>query len=347
MDKYNNLVNEIVDSVSNQYMVVDEAVVKSKMKEHGIEEVAYSAIVDMLDAKDVFVLEDESSIDLNIADGDYNADSVKAYLSEIGSIPLLTAEQEVEYGLGWRDGKDEKCKDMLIKSNLRLVVSIAKRYIGRGLSLLDLIQNGNLGLIKAVDMFDPTKGYKFSTYATWWIRQAITRSIADYSRLIRIPVHMSEKQYKVRNYIREHISSDGKKPTNKEIMEACDLTKETFNAIMGIFDDTVSLNMAIGEEQDSTLEDMIPDESYSVEDLILKSELSNVIEKAMSAVLSEKESDIIKMRFGLDGSGIPHTLDECGQRFGVTRERIRQIEVKSLRKLKMSYKTRELAAFLR
>lgn len=347
MDKYNNLVNEIVDSVSNQYMVVDEAVVKSKMKEHGIEEVLYSTIVDMLDAKDVFVLEDENSIDLNIANGDYNADSVRAYLREIGSIPLLTAEQEIEYSLGWRDRKDEQCKNMLINSNLRLVVSIAKRYIGRGLSLLDLIQNGNLGLIKAVDMFDPTKGYKFSTYATWWIRQAITRSIADYSRLIRIPVHMSEKQYKVRNYIREHISSKGEKPTNDEIMKACDLSKETFDAVMGILDDTVSLNMAIGEEQDSTLEDMIPDESYSVEDLILKSELSNVIEQAMSAVLSEKEINIIKMRFGLDGSGTPHTLEECGQRFGVTRERIRQIESKSLRKLKVSYKTRELVAFLR
>ena len=346
MDKYKGFLDYILEVAENHFMVIEDGFLKDKMEEYNVDDSAYQSLVKYLESSNVFILESDNSMDLSVPDGDYSADSVRAYLREIGSIPLLTAEQEVEYGNGWRERKDEHCREMLIQSNLRLVVSIAKRYVGRGLSLLDLIQNGNLGLLKAVDMFDPNKGYKFSTYATWWIRQAITRSIADYSRTIRIPVHMSEKQYKVRSFIREFISLNGRKPTNQEIMKGCEITKESLEAVMGIFDETVSLNMQIGEEQDTSLEDMIPDEALSVEDLILNSELARALDDAFSKVLSEKETSILRMRYGLDESGVPHTLEECGQKFGVTRERIRQIEEKSLRKLKYSYKTRGLSAFL-
>lgn len=347
MEKYRVLINEILDFASSNFMSVDEEYIKNKIKSHGFGEESYKQVVDMLESSDVFVIESDTDVNISVPETDYNTDSVKAYLREIGCIPLLTAEDEVKYGLGWKENRDEYCKEILIKSNLRLVVSIAKRYVGRGLSLLDLIQNGNLGLLKAVDMFDPDKGYKFSTYATWWIRQAITRSIADYSRTIRIPVHMSEKQFKVRSFVRGFVSENGRKPSEDEIINGCDITKESLNAVKGIFDETISLNMRIGEEQDTSLEDLIQDESLSVEERIMNSELARALEKAFSSVLSDKETDILKMRYGLDDSGIPHTLEECGQKFGVTRERIRQIESKSLRKLKNSYKTRDLSAFLR
>lgn len=345
MDKYNNIINEILEVASNQYMSVEDSYVKSKMKEYDIAENSYSHIVSLLENEDVFVVDASENIEIGVS-GDYSSDSVKTYLREIGSIPLLTSEQEVFYGKGWKERHDESCKEILVNSNLRLVVSIAKRYVGRGLSLLDLIQNGNLGLLKAVDMFDPDKGYKFSTYATWWIRQSITRSIADFSRTIRIPVHMSEKQCRVRSFIRDYTSMHGKKPTAKEIMKECEISEESLEAVMGIYDETVSLNMKIWEEKDTSLEELIQDDSTSLEDIVLNSELSRVIEESFSKVLSNKEADILRMRYGLDGSGVPHTLEECGQVFGVTRERIRQIESKSLRKLKVSYKTRGLKAFL-
>ncbi len=345
MDKYKWFLDYILEVAENNFMVIEEENLKNKMKENNIDDAVYQSLVKSLEEYNVFVLESNTT-DLAISDIDYNVDSVKAYLREIGSIPLLTSEQEVEYGTGWRERKDERCRELLIQSNLRLVVSIAKRYVGRGLSLLDLIQSGNLGLLRAVDMFDPTKGYKFSTYATWWIRQSITRSIADFSRTIRIPVHMSEKQNRVRSFIRDYASIHGKKPTAKEIMEECEITEESLEAVMGIYDETVSLNMKIGEEQDTALEDLIPDNSTSLEDSVMNSELLKVLEESFLKVLSEKEASILRMRYGLDESGVPHTLEECGSFFGVTRERIRQIESKSLKKLKYSYKTRDLRSFL-
>ena len=271
-------------------------------------------------------------------------DPVKVYLKEIGRIPLLTPEEEIELAIRIADG-DEEAKKKLAESNLRLVVSIAKRYVGRGMQFLDLIQEGNLGRIKAVDKFDYTKGFKFSTYATWWIRQAITRAIADQARTIRIPVHMVETINKVKKTNSQLLHKNGRDPTPEEIAAEIDMPVEKVREILRVAQEPVSLETPIGEEEDSHLGDFIPDDDAlapadAASQLLLKEQLADVL-----TTLTEREAKVLSLRFGLE-DGHPRTLEEVGKEFNVTRERIRQIEAKALRKLRHPSRSKKLKDFL-
>ena len=275
-------------------------------------------------------------------------DSVRLYLREIGKIPLLTPEEEADLAQRIVKG-DKKAKDKMVESNMRLVVSIAKRYGGRGLDFLDLIQEGNTGLLRAVEKFDPDKGFKFSTYATWWVRQAITRAIADQARTIRIPVHMVETINKVLRTTRKLTTELNREPTNEEIAKELDMEPEKIDYVMRIKQDIASLDASVGREgddEDSVLGDFVEDEERdSPEDAaanqILKEQLAEIL-----ATLTEREQKIIRLRFGI-GGGRPHTLEEVGNEFAVTRERIRQIEAKALSKLRKNKVTKELHEYLK
>ncbi|QOX62585.1 RNA polymerase sigma factor RpoD [Anoxybacterium hadale] len=271
-------------------------------------------------------------------------DPVRMYLKEIGKVPLLSAEEEIDLAKLMEQGDDE-AKKRLCEANLRLVVSIAKRYVGRGMLFLDLIQEGNLGLIKAVDKFDWRKGYKFSTYATWWIRQAITRSIADQARTIRIPVHMVETINKLIRISRQLLQEYGREPTPEEIAAEMDISEEKVREILKIAQEPVSLETPIGEEEDSHLGDFIPDDDVpapaeAAAFSMLKEQLVEVLD-----TLTDREQKVLKLRFGLD-DGRARTLEEVGRRFDVTRERIRQIEAKALRKLRHPSRSKKLKDYL-
>lgn len=318
---------------------------------------------DMIDGANISIIDDFSSealdgitleVDLpketdaadTVATNDNAAmdDPVKVYLKEIGRVPLLTAEEEIEYAMRIADD-DPVAKKRLAEANLRLVVSIAKRYVGRGMQFLDLIQEGNMGLIKAVDKFDYTKGFKFSTYATWWIRQAITRAIADQARTIRIPVHMVETINKVKKTNSQLLHKNGRDPTAEEIAEVLDMPVEKVREIQRVSQEPVSLETPIGEEEDSHLGDFIPDNDAlapadAASMMLLKEQLNDVLK-----TLTLREAKVLSLRFGLE-DGHPRTLEEVGSEFGVTRERIRQIEAKALRKLRHPSRSKKLKDFL-
>lgn len=298
------------------------------------------ADIDKLDEEEIEL----DKIDLSVPEGVSIEDPVRMYLKEIGKVPLLSAEEEIELAKRMENG-DEAAKKRLAEANLRLVVSIAKRYVGRGMLFLDLIQEGNLGLIKAVEKFDYRKGYKFSTYATWWIRQAITRAIADQARTIRIPVHMVETINKLIRVSRQLLQELGREPTPEEIAKEMDMSVERVREILKISQEPVSLETPIGEEEDSHLGDFIQDDNVPVPAdaaafTLLKEQLVEVL-----STLTDREQKVLRLRFGLD-DGRARTLEEVGKEFNVTRERIRQIEAKALRKLRHPSRSRKLKDYL-
>ena len=312
-------------------------------------------IIDDINPEDALVLatpDDDAvddSVDISIStEGISIDDPVKIYLKEIGRVPLLTAEEEIQLAEQMENGNEKQsseAKKRLAEANLRLVVSIAKRYVGRGMSFLDLIQEGNLGLIKAVEKFDYTKGFKFSTYATWWIRQAITRAIADQARTIRIPVHMVETITKVKKVSSQLLHQNGHDPSPEEIAKELNMPVDRVREIMRIAQDPVSLETPIGEEEDSHLGDFIPDEdapapAEAASLVLLKEQIDQVL-----STLTDREEKVLRLRFGLV-DGRSRTLEEVGQTFNVTRERIRQIEAKALRKLRHPNRSNKVKDFI-
>ena len=303
-----------------------------------------ASLDDDLDKLDLEGEDGEDALDLSFVDGVNIDDPVKVYLKEIGRVPLLTSDEEVELAQRMAEG-DAYAKKRLAEANLRLVVSIAKRYVGRGMQFLDLIQEGNLGLIKAVEKFDHTKGFKFSTYATWWIRQAITRAIADQARTIRIPVHMVETINKVKKVSSQLLHQNGHDPTAEEIAAALDMPVDKVREIMRVAQEPVSLETPIGEEEDSHLGDFIPDDDApapadAASHTLLKDQLGEVLK-----TLTPREEKVLRLRYGLE-DGRSRTLEEVGKEFNVTRERIRQIEAKALRKLRHPSRSKKLKDFL-
>ncbi len=336
--------NEIMDSLQAADLTpeqIDE--VYEKLSGLGIEVVSEVPEVDPIDGP-VENPPEDMDIDLTIPDGVGIDDPVRMYLKEIGRVPLLSPEEEVELAKRMEEG-DEESKRRLAEANLRLVVSIAKRYVGRGMLFLDLIQEGNLGLIKAVEKFDFRKGFKFSTYATWWIRQAITRAIADQARTIRIPVHMVETINKLIRVSRQLLQELGREPTPEEIAQEMNISQEKVREIMKIAQEPVSLETPIGEEEDSHLGDFIEDHdarapAEEASFTLLREQLDEVLK-----TLTDREQKVLRLRFGLD-DGRARTLEEVGQKFGVTRERIRQIEAKTLRKLRHPSRSKKLKDYL-
>ena len=311
-------------------------------------EVGVDNAEDLILDNDDIILDDEDEVeiidDVDVLEGVSTEDPVRMYLKEIGNVPLPTTEQEVELAKRVEAG-DEEAKKQLTEANLRLVVSIAKKYVGRGMPFLDLIQEGNMGLMKAVDKFDYTKGYKFSTYATWWIRQAITRGIADTGRTIRVPVHMVETINKTLRMTRTLLQELGREPTPEEVAERLNVSVSRVREVLKISRDPVSLDTPIGEEDDSHLGDFIEDDSAlspadSAAFSMLRAELATALES-----LTDRERQVVKLRFGLE-DGRARTLEEVGKEFNVTRERIRQIEAKALRKLRHPSRSKRLKDFL-
>ena len=361
-------VNDLVEQGQNDKKVLDYGDVVAKFQDMKLSEEAFEAIIQHLEKNGIDFIrsqEDEDDapseelesiqeggedavdtedIDLTVPDSVNIEDPVRMYLKEIGKVPLLTADEEIELAKRMEEG-DEEAKKRLAEANLRLVVSIAKRYVGRGMLFLDLIQEGNLGLIKAVEKFDYNKGFKFSTYATWWIRQAITRAIADQARTIRIPVHMVETINKLIRVSRQLLQELGREPTPEEIAERMEIPVERVREIIKISQEPVSLETPIGEEEDSHLGDFIQDDNVPVPAdaaafTLLKEQLTDVL-----ATLTERERKVLRLRFGLD-DGRARTLEEVGKEFNVTRERIRQIEAKALRKLRHPSRSRKLKDYL-
>lgn len=350
----NNAVNQLIETGKKKgvlsYKEINDALADVEIDVNDLESIyekldnAGVEIVENFDAELEDIQANEEKIDLSIPEGVGLDDPVRMYLKEIGKVPLLSAQEEIELAERMHSG-DEKAKKRLAEANLRLVVSIAKRYVGRGMLFLDLIQEGNLGLIKAVEKFDYTKGYKFSTYATWWIRQAITRSIADQARTIRIPVHMVETINKLIRVSRQLLQQLGREPRVDEIAKEMNMNEDRVREIMKIAQEPVSLETPIGEEEDSILGDFIPDSDAPAPAdmaayMLLKEQLMEVLD-----TLTDREAKVLKLRFGLE-DGRARTLEEVGKEFDVTRERIRQIEAKALRKLRHPSRSRKLRDFL-
>ena len=369
MGKFSEKLVELLDLAKKKKNVLEYQEINDFFKDMPLEPDHMEKILEFLEASgvdilrisdsdaDALILDDDEdlkldadgdvdleSIDLSVPEGVSIEDPVRMYLKEIGKVNLLTADEEIELAKRMEEG-DEDAKKRLAEANLRLVVSIAKRYVGRGMLFLDLIQEGNLGLIKAVEKFDYRKGYKFSTYATWWIRQAITRAIADQARTIRIPVHMVETINKLIRVSRQLLQELGREPTPEEIAAEMDMSVDRVREILKISQEPVSLETPIGEEEDSHLGDFIQDDNVPVPAdaaafTLLKEQLSEVL-----STLTEREQKVLRLRFGLD-DGRARTLEEVGKEFNVTRERIRQIEAKALRKLRHPSRSRKLKDYL-
>ena len=340
---------EISDAMEESSRVIDAEQMEKlyeELESNGIEVVDDDA-TDMSAVADMGEEGMDDFEDTVTSDGITIDDPVKVYLKEIGRVPLLTPDEEVQLALDiQKGGKDgERAKQRLSEANLRLVVSIAKRYVGRGMQFLDLIQEGNLGLIKAVEKFDHTKGFKFSTYATWWIRQAITRAIADQARTIRIPVHMVETINRMRQATNQLVYQNGHEPTPEELAKAMDMSVERVREIQRMAQEPASLESPVGEEEDSSLGDFVADENAEAPGKAAdRAMVAQQINQALKS-LTPREEKVIRLRFGLD-DGRPRTLEEVGKEFNVTRERIRQIEAKALRKLRHPSRSKKLRDFL-
>jgi RNA polymerase primary sigma factor len=360
-EKLNEKLKELVEFAKNKKNILEYQEISDFFQKMELNAEEFEKILDCLESNSIDVLrisddddddiliteEDEievEKIDLSVPDGVSTEDPVRMYLKEIGKVPLLNADEEIDLAKRMELG-DQEAKKRLAEANLRLVVSIAKRYVGHGMLFLDLIQEGNLGLIKAVEKFDYRKGYKFSTYATWWIRQAITRAIADQARTIRIPVHMVETINKLIRVSRQLLQELGREPTPEEISEEMNMPVERVREILKISQEPVSLETPIGEEEDSHLGDFIQDDNVPVPAdaaafTLLREQLQEVL-----GTLTEREQKVLTLRFGLE-DGRARTLEEVGKEFNVTRERIRQIEAKALRKLRHPSRSRKLKDYL-
>ena len=359
-EKLNEKLKELVELAKKKKNILEYQEISDFFQKMELNAEEFEKILDCLESNnidvlrisddddDILITEEEEieveKIDLSVPDGISIEDPVRMYLKEIGKVPLLNAEEEIELAKRMELG-DQEAKKRLAEANLRLVVSIAKRYVGRGMLFLDLIQEGNLGLIKAVEKFDYRKGYKFSTYATWWIRQAITRAIADQARTIRIPVHMVETINKLIRVSRQLLQELGREPTPEEISEEMNMPVERVREILKISQEPVSLETPIGEEEDSHLGDFIQDDNVPVPaeaaaQTLLKEQLNEVL-----GTLTDREQKVLRLRFGMN-DGRARTLEEVGKEFDVTRERIRQIEAKALRKLRHPSRSRKLRDYL-